>query len=361
MGGPMGGSIGGSMGGSTGGSIGGRRRALPRGVTEVITSGWRGLRMTTDAVSVTVLPDKGADICELTDLATGVDPLFRAPWGLQPPGAPPREGSDGAAFLENYEGTWQELFPNTNDPCSYAGTQLPFHGEVATRPWSVSVEADNDAEIAVRFSVDCRLLPLRLERLMRLRRGARELILDERVTNLSGLSGETVPFVWGHHCVLGPPLVAAGAELSAPAGTIITPPQPWEDTARLVPGQRSAWPMAQLRGGGQADLSRLPGPEAASHDDVYLTDLSAGYVQVDNHALGLGFRLDWDPAVFRWIIAWQPYGGARAMPLRGAYGLGVEPWVAGGNLEQALADRSALSLAGGAQLETRLSASFVTC
>jgi hypothetical protein len=332
--------------------------APPRGVTEAVISGWPGLRLTTDALSVTVLPGKGADIYELTDLATGVDPLFKAPWGLQPPGAPPREGSDGAAFLENYEGSWQELFPNTNDACRYGDAQVPFHGEVAALPWSVSVEADDGQEIAVRLWVDCRLLPLRLERLMRLRRGARELVLDERVTNLSQ---EAVPFVWGHHCVLGPPLVAAGAELRAPAATIITPPQAWEDTARLVPGQRSAWPMARLRAGGETDLSRLPGPEAGSHDDVYLTGLAAGYVQVDNHALGLGFRLDWDPGVFGWIIAWQPFGGARAMPLRGAYGLGVEPWTAGGNLEQALADGSALWLAGRGQLETRVVAGFVTC
>jgi Domain of unknown function (DUF4432) len=331
--------------------------ALSRGVTEAVTSGWRGLRLTTDALSVTVLPDKGADICELTDLASGVDPLFKASWGLQPPGAPPREGSDGAAFLENYQGTWQELFPSTNDACRYGDIELPFHGEVATLPWSVSVEADNDAEIAVRFSVDCRLLPLRLERLMRLPSGSRELILDERVTNLSG---ETVPFVWGHHCVLGAPLVADGARLRAPAGTIITPPEPWEDTARLVPGQRSEWPVARLRAGGEADLSRVPGPEAGSHDDVYLTDLTAGCVEVGNPGLGLGFRLDWDPAVFRWIIAWSPFGGAQAMPLRGAYGLGVEPWVFGGNLEQALAEGGALSLAGHGVLETRLVASFVS-
>ena len=163
--------------------------APPRGVTEAVISGWPGLRLTTDALSVTVLPGKGADIYELTDLATGVDPLFKAPWGLQPPGAPPREGSDGAAFLENYEGSWQELFPNTNDACRYGDAQVPFHGEVAALPWSVSVEADDGQEIAVRLSVDCRLLPLRLERLMRLRRGARELVLDERVTNLSREAG----------------------------------------------------------------------------------------------------------------------------------------------------------------------------
>ena len=325
------------------------------GVTEGVVSGWHAVRLTSDALSVTVLPGKGADIYEIVDLATGIDPLFKAPWGLQPPGAASREGSDGVAFLENYEGSWQELFPNTNDACRYRGSPVPFHGEVATRPWSVSVQADHGGLAAVRLTVDGQSVPLRLERLMTVRPGERRLVLEERVTNLSQ---DTVEFAWGHHCVLGPPLIAAGAELRTPAAAIVTPPQPWEDTARLEPGQRSVWPTARLRGGGEADLSRVPGPEASSHDDVFLTDLAGGWGEAGNSALGLGFRLDWDPEVFRWIIAWQPFGGARAMPLRGAYGLGIEPWATGGNLEQAVADGTALRLAGQARLETRLTATI---
>jgi hypothetical protein len=98
------------------------------GVSEGLIGGWRAVRLTSDALSVTVLPGKGADIYRIIDLASGVDPLVKAPWGLQPPGAKPREGSDGAPFLENYEGCRQELFPSTNDPCSYRGTPVPFHG-----------------------------------------------------------------------------------------------------------------------------------------------------------------------------------------------------------------------------------------
>ena len=35
------------------------------------------------------------------------------------------------AFLHNYGGGWQELFPSCNDACTYRGVELPFHGEVA--------------------------------------------------------------------------------------------------------------------------------------------------------------------------------------------------------------------------------------
>ena len=328
------------------------------GLSETILNGWRALMLTSDKLEVAVLPDKGADIYAIVDLASGIDPLFKAPWGLQPPGSPPRDGSSGAKFLENYEGSWQELFPNTNDACRYRDSELPFHGEVATRRWSWSVETGGSDAVAVRFAVDCELVPFRLERLMRLPHGERRLVLEESVRNTSG---EPAHFVWGHHCVLGAPLVAAGAELAVPCRTIVTIGELWEDTARLEPGQRSGWPVARGRDGSDVDVSRVPGPEAASHDDVYLTGLDGGWAELRNPALRTGFRLDWDPAVFRWVISWQPYGGAHAMPLRGAYGLGIEPWTSGGNLAAAIAAGEAIELPGGGRLDTTLTASIINC
>ena len=327
------------------------------GLSESMLNGWRALTLSSDLLEVTVLPDKGADIYTMADRVSGIDPLFKAPWGLQPPGSPPREGSAGEAFLENYEGAWQELFPNTNDACRYRDALLPFHGEVATLPWAWSAEGGADA-VAVRFTVGCRCTPFRLERLMRLPHGERALVLEESVRNTSA---EPAHFVWGHHCVLGPPLVAAGAELRVPCRTTVTVPELWEDTARLVPGQRSGWPVARGRDGGEVDLSRIPGPEAASHDDVYLTDLDGGWAELRNPALRTGFRLEWDPGVFRWLISWQPFGGARALPLRGAYALGIEPWTAGGNLAAAMAAGEAIELPGGDRVDTTVVARIIDC
>ena len=325
-------------------------------VTEGEVGGWRAVTLANGRVAVTVLPAKGADIYALVDARCGADLLCKTPWGLQPPGAPAREGSDGDAFLENYEGGWQELFPNANDACVHRGRAVPFHGEVATRSWAYEVAEQSGDAVAVRFAVDCRCLPFRVERLMRLRAGSATLELEGTVTNLG--SG-TEPFVWGHHCMLGPPLVAEGARLRTAARTITTPPQVWEETARLAPGQRGPWPHARLRSGGHADLSAVAGPDLGSHDDAYLTDLDGGWAEVVNDRAGLGIRLEWDPAVFRWIVAWQPYGGARAMPLRGVYGLGVEPWVSRGNLEQSVAEGSALELGAGASLTTALTATVL--
>jgi hypothetical protein len=311
-------------------------------------SGWAELVLENEELRVTILPDKGADIVGFEHKASGIDPLFRAPWGLGPAGSEPRAGSDGHAFLENYAGGWQELFPNAGDPCTYGGETIPFHGEVATVPWGCEPLGD-----ALRCTVRCRLVPLRLTRTMRLEE--RTLVLEETVENEGSKPAQ---FVWGHHCVVGPPFLERGCKLRVAARTIETIPEMWENTARLEPAQRSSWPNGRLRSGGEADLSEVPGPEAGSHDDVYLTDLAGGWASVENPRLGLRFELTWDPDVFRWIVSWQPYGGAHAMPLARAYALGVEPWVTRRNLEEAAAAGEALNLDGGESFGTILRATM---
>ncbi len=307
-------------------------------------AGWRALGLADDELEATVLPDKGAEIHSLVHRPTGTELLFQAPWGLQPPDAPPRDGADGHPFLERYAGGWQELFPSANGPTEYRGESIPFHGEVATLPWECDRRGD-----ALRCAVRCERTPFRLERTMRIEEGG--LVLDETVRN----EGEDpAHFVWGHHLVLGPPFIERGCVLEIPARTLETIPEMWEETARLEPGQREPWPTARLRAGGTVDLSEVPGPEAASHDDVYVTDLEGGWASVTNPRLGLRFRLEFDPAVFGWVIAWQPYGGARAMPLTGAYALGVEPWTSRLPLGEAVARGEAIELAPGASFETSL-------
>ena len=140
--------------------------------------------------------------------------------------------------------------------------------------------------------------------------------------------------------------------------TITTLPEAWEDTARLAPAQREPWPRALLAGGGRIDLREVPGPEAGSHDDVFFTDLDEGTVAVENPRLGRSFRLGFDRSLFRWVCSWHAYGGALALPLAGSYALGIEPWVSRGNLEQAVAAGEAIELAGGASLETTLTATI---
>jgi galactose mutarotase-like enzyme len=318
-------------------------------------AGWRTLTLSNGCIDVTILPDKGCEIYEFRDRSTGVDVIFKSPWGLQPPGSAPRAGSEGMEFLHNYGGGWQELFPSCNDACTYRGVELPFHGEVALLAWKIEIGAQDDGELELVCRTRCERTPFALERRMRIERGSPVLTLRERVENTSQ---ESHPFVWGHHCVVGEPFLEAGCVLHAPARTIVTLPEAWEETARLAPGQREPWPHALLKDGGRTDLRDVPGREIDAHDDVLLTDLDEGTIAVENPRLGRTFRLRFDTGLFRWLIAWQPYGGTHAYPLKGSYALGIEPWVSSGNLADAVASGEAIELAGGAALETALTAAI---
>ena len=312
--------------------------------TSATVSGWPAIVLTGDALEATVLPDRGAEICSLVHRPTRTELLFRAPWGLQPPGAPPRAGAAGHAFLERYAGGWQELFPSVSAATTYRGETIPFHGEVATLPWRCEA-----GPAGLRCTVRCERTRFRLERTMRFEDW--RLVLDESVTNEGD---ELAHFVWGHHLVLGPPFLERGCMLDTPARTIATIPELWEDTARLEPGQHEPWPSARLRRGGTVDLREVPGPEAGIHDDVYLTDLEAGWAAVTNPRLGLRVRLDFDHRVFRWLIVWQPYGGAKEPPLTGSYALGVEPWTSSRPLGEAVDLGEAIALEPGAAFTTSL-------
>jgi len=311
-------------------------------------NGHLALCLENEQLRVGVLPEKGADIFELVHKATSpsqdVQFLMRTPWGLKPP-----QKSRSIEFLDNYEGGWQELFPNANDGCQYHGQDIPFHGEVALQPWQFEVPR-SDAENVLRLWVNCRMTPFRLERVMCLE--GSQLTLRESVTNLGS---DPCDFVWGHHLTLGGDFLEDGCVLEIPAAVILTPDVLFEPlTARLESAQAERWPFALSRHGGYVDLRDIRGPDCHSHDDVILGGLEHGFYRVTNPRLNLSFSLEWNVDVFPWLMFWQPYGGADLPPLTGIYGVGLEPWVSRYPLAQAVDAGQARSLDGGQSLETEL-------
>jgi len=314
--------------------------------------GYNAVWLENELLRVGVLPEKGADIFEIIYLPDRLQLLMKSPAGLRP--RPEKEPAD---FLENYEGGWQELFPNHGDACEMNDQTIPMHGEVALLPWEALELQENDSETSLRLQVRCRKTPFVLERLMRLHSGEARLEILERVTNGSDEQRE---FVWGHHLTLGEAFLKEGSQLEVDAKTIWTPDPVFEPkTARLAAGQVSSWPQARGRDGKLVDLQLIPGREAHSHDDAYLTGLKRGHFQVTSPQAGLRFSLDWDEKVFPWVTLWQPYGGAELPPLTGIYGVGIEPWVSRLSLAEAIQKGEARTLAGKQSLDTRLTASIV--
>jgi galactose mutarotase-like enzyme len=316
-----------------------------------MVNGHTALSLENEHLQVGVLPEKGADIFELiyksAERSDNIQFLMQTPWGLKPHGTQPP-----ADFLENYEGGWQELFPNAGDGCQYRGQDIPFHGEVALLPWQFDVLQDDANETALHLSVNCPRTPFHLERIMRLRRNESRLLIQEKVTNIGD---ESYEFVWGHHITLGGNFLEDGCLLDTPAQQIFTPDVLYEPlTARLEAHQTGTWPLGRGRGGESVDLSFVAGPQAHSHDDVILGGLKRGVYRVANPRLKLTFILEWDADVFPWLILWQPYGGADLPPLTGIYGVGLEPWASRYPLAEAVKEGQAKILQGSQSLATEL-------
>ncbi len=323
-------------------------------IRQTIVNGHQALSLENAQLRVGVLPDKGADIFEFVyqppASSETVQFLMQTPSGLKQPAS--RRPVD---FLENYEGGWQELFPNANDACMYRGQEIPFHGEVALEPWHYDTSTTDSGESRLHLWVDCHKTPFRLDRLMHLQPSGCRLVLQEKVTNIGDAPSD---FVWGHHLTLGGDFLEEGCTLEIPAHQFFTPDVLFEPlTALLEPSQVGPWPIARTRQGTSVDLGHIPGPQAHSHDDILLAGLERGFYRVVNPRLKLSFSLEWDIGVFPWLMFWQPYGGADLPPLTGIYGVGLEPWVSRYPLEKAVETGQARTLGGGQSLETELIAS----
>jgi hypothetical protein len=284
--------------------------------------GMRAVILENASLRVGVLADKGADVYELLYKPEDVDVLWRSPNGIVNPrlGDPSVASGDGA-FMDAYEGGWQEMFPTLGAPADYYGGELGQHGEVAMLPWDVTIERDAPDEIAVTFEVRCRRSPFRLRRTMSLT-GTATLQINETVVNEGA---EELEFMWGHHPVLGSPFLAPGCILSLPGGRV----QPMErvDGVYRPQGTSAKWPTYVSANGQCEDLRLLPDPGSGHVDELCVADLPDGWYAVTNPSVGVGFALRWDATVFPYLWMWRTLGPEGGYPWFGrTYTLGLEPF-----------------------------------
>jgi galactose mutarotase-like enzyme len=301
---------------------------------------WRRLAVEGDGLRAVLLPDKGAELVELHDLRTGIDLLAH----LRE--APADDGTlrpAGTEFDRWYAGGWQMLLPNGGDACTVDGVDHAFHGEAWARGWEVVRERPG----AVELAVELRSLPLRVHRRVEVGRTRPLLRIEQQVTNLARSPAR---MLWGEHPAFGPPLIGEGARLRMPPCRLEA--VRCDSRSRLRPGAQADWPRVPAADGREADLSRIPGPEAATHDLCLAYDLSGGWYAIENDALGLGVRVRFDAAHFSWVWIWQLYGDADDEPFSGGYCLAVEPFTGPPGLEAAVAAGAAVEIGPGESRRT---------
>ncbi len=316
----------------------------------------RGLRAVTlgnGLLSVTLLPEKGADIYSLVCARTGVDLLWKAPWGLR---RAPAETE--AQWLDQYSGGWQVLIPNAGDSCLYRGALLPFHGEACLREWDYTVRRSDAGCIQVEFSTELCRSPFLLRRTVTLERGRAAMLIEEYVENRSPLA---MHYMWGHHPAFGAPFLEGGCRLRVPARRFLAHDAEISPACRLAPAVSGQWPLLPGKDGRPMDLSVLPPSAERISEFGYLPELDAGWYAIENPRLGLAFGLAWEPAVFPHLWLWQEFGGCLDAPWYGrCYVMALEPFnsMPGTGLVNAIKSGCAPALPAGGTIRTRLAAAL---
>jgi len=326
----------------------------------ILAGGTPAVVIENDLIAATVLPGKGADIYALVSKRDGIDVLWKSPWGLPSATAGVPSATDSVtAWLEAYEGGWQEIFPSGGGPCRYKGVELNFHGEASLAAWECEVVASEGEAAEILLATRLRRSPFRIVRTMRVEAGRPVLRFRERITNEGG---EPMAAMWGHHPAYGAPFLSGACRVDTNARLVRADDELDGPANRLEPGAEFPWPIGR-RGDDVVDLSVVPGPTDPPRQTLaYLAEFAAdhGWYGITNTDVGLGVGLVWPTAVFPFAWFWQEMHATPGFPwYRGAYVMAIEPFssIPGQGLEKVMAKTGTqIELAAGAAIEVEFAA-----
>ncbi len=271
------------------------------------------LVLRSDVLDVVVLPRKGADIYSIIDRISGIDVLFKSPWGWRDPDALPRTGDSQRDWLARYPGGWQQLVPNAGQPRCVDGVERGYHGEAAVTPWQVQARTHDSA----RLTTGLRSAPLSL---------TRTLVLDGPTLHITDIvmndSAAPTEVMWVQHPGFGAPFVDGSCTLDFDAATLISDAE--------EPGTALAIDTSYDVSAATTEFSRkfrhVPAPNSASSSFGCLTDFRSGWFRIDSPHSGFGIRVDWDADVFPHAWFWQECHASTGYPWFGeAYVVAIEP------------------------------------
>jgi hypothetical protein len=317
---------------------------------EYVYKGLRTVTLENELLRISVLADKGTDIFEFLYKPLDVDFMWRSPWGVRnPANFVATTHTAGSAFLDFYEGGWQDCMPTGGDNCEYQGLPFGAHGETPTMPWEYQIVEDSPERVAIKFWVRTYRTPFFVEKTLSLKRGTAVLAIEERILNEGRV---TMDLMWGQHPALGAPFLDENCVIDLPGGKVYhTVPTP---NSRFVEGVHD-WPLVPGIDGGTIDLRHVATIEADTWDTIHISGMPAGWYGVTNTERQVGFGMAWPLEVFPALWYWQVYGGAYVPPWYGrTYNIALEPFsTVQRSVVDAVKDGSAHVLEPGGSIEAR--------
>jgi len=286
-----------------------------------LPGGLRAIRLENDRLRVSLIPEAGGKIAELTDRRSGRNWLWQNSYL---PMRRPIYGSDYGRELDS--GGWDEILFSTS-PCEVALSdgarrRIPDHGDLVGQVWRIDELATSESgQARCRLRATGRAFDFRWSRVAMLDAERPLLTLEYALEN----TGDSPwPWAWCAH-----PLIAVerGMRIDLPIGGEFR----LADSARLNldSAERSfAWPILPLRDGREIDLS-------ASFDSgadvdrfaakLFVRSGAPGAVSVSSASGMERLKLRYDERKLPWIGLWinnQAWSGMGSPPY---LNLGLEP------------------------------------
>lgn len=293
-------------------------------VLEFSHRGLKHLRLENEAISVTVLVDKGADIVSFVHKRSDTQMLLRMPGGIRDSAKyVPTSDSETGAFFDYYPGGWQDALPGGN-PKTIEGAQTGLHGEACCLPWNFEVIEDSEKAVSIKFSCELIRFPFYISKTLTLKKGQEKLYVDTQVKNLCG---ESKDLMWAQHIAFGQPFITPECTISLDAKKFRTTSYFNSPTAYFPANHDGNWPKSISSDGKQIDLSKVS-PTGNPHSDMYyIKGLQNGEYIVHNPTLDLGIKLSWDIDIYPYITYINVTGGLKGYPFYGrVYYVGIELW-----------------------------------
>ena len=256
--------------------------------------GLRTILLENRCLRITVLPEAGARIRQITYKPLNADVLWNNP-AMQPARQPLH-----ASYDDVWSGGWDELFPN-DEAATLEGNTLPDHGELWTGEWQADPIQEEDA-VGVKLRYTTPISNFLAEKTVLLRPQSASLEVRYRLLNQG--TG-TVPFLFKLHPAFA---VSANHRIDFPPMAVLLEPE-FPGTLGGAP-TIFPWPHAHVNGT-ILDLRQVPEISSRAVHFFYGTGLVSGWCGVTDRANQLAAALRFDPNVFSSCWLFATHGGWR--------------------------------------------------
>jgi hypothetical protein len=276
------------------------------------TRGWDVLRLSTDALTLEVIPGLGGTVTSLMRHGDGAELLWSPPWGLRPRGSRSLPGTPEAQMIDSLTGGWQTLFPNGGDSVFMHGVDWGYDGEarLTWMDWEFTGSS-------IRMTGRLIRAPFEITKIISVR--DHEITVGETLRNVGKERMETM---WGSQLMLGGALVGRETSIDAAAAVVRPDPQisPGTSYDDLMPWPRSHGSESVI------NLGLLPEPDTSETRLAYLSDFSRPLISISRPSHPVGIELEWDADAFPYVWYSMEAGGRSGFPwYRTGYFLSLTP------------------------------------